>query len=122
MYVESVSAALGFRTGTPLSLNYPWTKAPLKGKWFVASDLSREMSGLHQSYILTGKGDVTLIEHQLGARNFCSASCLKGVVVREATVGWHAPRPLSIWPLSGERGRGAEPPNFPGNSGTDAFA
>lgn len=44
--VESVSDALEFRIGTSLSSDLTsWTKVPLKGAWFLASDLSLEMSG-----------------------------------------------------------------------------
>lgn len=37
---------LGIQNRGLLSLNYPWTKVPLKRKWFVASDWSPEMSVL----------------------------------------------------------------------------
>lgn len=76
-----MNVALEFRIGTLFPLIYPWTKVPLKGKWFLASDLSLEMSGLQQYCIFTGKGEVTFIEHLLGARNFCMVSCFRGIVV-----------------------------------------
>lgn len=50
-----MSDALEFRIGTPFLLIYPWTKVPLKGAWFLASDLSLEMSEWQQYFIFTQK-------------------------------------------------------------------
>lgn len=55
MYVESVSAAWELRVGTPLPLNDPWTKVPLKGKWLLASDLSLESQRHNSAASLLGK-------------------------------------------------------------------